>query len=110
MSLVITGAAGHLGRRTAELLLERVDPAELILVSRSPQALGDLAARGATVRRGDFDDPGSLVAAFAGGKRLLLISTDAIGRRVPQHANAIQAARAAGVRHVAYTSIADPSA
>jgi NAD(P)H dehydrogenase (quinone) len=112
MSLVITGASGHLGRRTAELLLDRqdLDPAGVVLVTRTPAALDDLAARGATVRAGDFDDPSSLTDAFAGGERLLLISTDAIGRRIAQHANAIDAAAAAGVRFIAYTSIPNPDA
>jgi NAD(P)H dehydrogenase (quinone) len=110
MSLVITGAAGHLGRRTAELLLDRVDPADVVLVTRRPPELADLAARGADVRAGDFDDPASLDAAFAGGERLLLVSTDAVGRRVAQHRNAIDAAARAGVRHVAYTSLPNPVA
>jgi NAD(P)H dehydrogenase (quinone) len=109
MSLVITGAAGHLGRRTAELLLDRIEPAAVVLVSRRPGDLSDLAARGADVRAGDFDDPASLDAAFAGGERLLLISTDALGHRVVQHRNAIDAAVRAGVRHVAYTSISNPA-
>jgi len=110
MSVVITGASGQLGRRTAELLLDQVEPSTVVLVSRRPEELADLAARGAETRRGDFDDPASLVDAFAGGERLLLISTDAIGRRVPQHANAIDAAKDAGVRAIAYTSIPDPTA
>ena len=110
MSIVITGASGHLGRRTAELLLEQVDPSTVVLVSRRPEELADLAARGAETRRGDFDDPASLLEAFAGGERLLIISTDAIGQRVPQHANAIDAAVRVGVRAVAYTSFPNPSA
>jgi NAD(P)H dehydrogenase (quinone) len=60
------------------------------------------------VRAGDFDDPASLEAAFAGGERLLLISTSALGERVRQHGDAIDAAVAAGVRFVAYTSIVNP--
>ena len=110
MSLVITGAGGHLGRRTAELLLDQVDPGSVVLVSRRPHELVDLTDRGATARAGDFDDPASLPQAFAGGERLLLISTDAVGRRVPQHRDAIEAARAAGVRAVAYTSLPNPAA
>lgn len=110
MSLVVTGASGHLGRRTAELLLDQVDPGTVVLVSRHPEKLADLAARGAETRHGDFDDPASLDAAFAGGERLLIISTDAIGQRVPQHANAIDAAKRAGIRAVAYTSLPNPSA
>jgi NAD(P)H dehydrogenase (quinone) len=110
MSLVITGAAGQLGRRTAELLLEQVDPSAVVLVTRRPAELADLAARGAQVRAGDFDDPSSLDTALHGGERLLLISTDALGRRVEQHRAAISAAARAGVRHVAYTSLPNPSA
>jgi len=110
MSVVITGASGQLGRCTAELLLDQVEPSTVVLVSRRPEELADLAARGAETRRGDFDDPASLGDAFAGGERLLLISTDAIGRRVNQHANAIDAAKDAGIRAIAYTSIPDPTA
>jgi NAD(P)H dehydrogenase (quinone) len=110
MSLVITGASGHLGRRTAELLLDQVEPSKVVLVSRRPEALADLAARGAEARHGDFDHPASLVEAFSGGERLLIVSTDAVGQRVAQHANAIDAAKRAGVRAVAYTSFPNPSA
>lgn len=109
MSIIVTGASGHLGRRTAELLIDQVDPGEAVLVTRTPEALADLAERGVTVRHGDFDEPASLESAFAGGTRLLLISTDAVGRRVAQHGNAIDAALAAGVELVAYTSIPNPS-
>jgi NAD(P)H dehydrogenase (quinone) len=110
MSIIVTGAAGHLGRLVTERLLERVAPAELILVTRRPEALRDLRARGADVRHGDFDHRHSLRAAFAGGDRMLLISTDAIGHRVRQHRAAIDAAAAAGVRHVVFTSIVNPVA
>jgi NAD(P)H dehydrogenase (quinone) len=106
---VITGAAGNLGRRTAQLMLERVDATELVLVTRRPDELADLAGRGADVRRADFDSPESLAPAFAGGERLLLISTDVVGQRVAGHKAAIDAAAAAGMRHVAYTSIPNPT-
>jgi NAD(P)H dehydrogenase (quinone) len=109
MRIVITGASGQLGRLTTAAALERVAPSDLILVTRTPDALADLAARGATVRAGDFDRPESLPAAFAGGEKLLLISTDVIGTRVSQHRAAIDAAVAADVRSVAYTSIVNPS-
>lgn len=109
MRIVITGASGHLGRRVVEELLERgVDASDLILVTRRPEGLSDYAARGADVRAGDFDDPSSLPAAFTGGERLLLVSTDVVGDRVRQHGNAVDAAVAAGVRLVAYTSIVHP--
>jgi NAD(P)H dehydrogenase (quinone) len=108
MTVIVTGASGHLGRLVAEDLLERIPPAEVILVTRHPQALRDAAARGATVRYGDFDEPESLTEAFAGGERMLLISTLAVGRRTDQHRAAIEAASAAGVRHLVYTSFPNP--
>ena len=109
MSIVITGASGRLGRLTAERVLERVPAGDVVLVTRHPERLADLAARGALVRAGDFDRPETLAAAFAGGRRLLLTSTSAVGRRVPQHESAIAAAVAAGVGHVVYTSLPNPA-
>jgi NAD(P)H dehydrogenase (quinone) len=108
MSIVITGASGHLGRLTAELVLDHVPASEVILTTRRPEALSDLAERGAKVRPADFDRPETLAEAFAGGERLLLISTDDLGRRTAQHRAAIEAAREAGVHHVAYTSYLNP--
>jgi NAD(P)H dehydrogenase (quinone) len=110
MSVIVTGAAGHLGRLVSEQLLERLAPEQLVLVTRRPEALREVRARGADVRYGDFDDPASLPEAFAGGRRMLLISTDAIGRRVPQHRAAIDAAATAGVGHVVFTSTVSPIA
>jgi NAD(P)H dehydrogenase (quinone) len=110
MRIIITGASGQLGRLVAEQLLDRLSPEQLILVTRRPHALADLAERGAEVRHGDFDQPTSLPAAFAGGERMLLISTLAIGSRVEQHRAALEAAATAGVRHVVYTSLTNPVA
>ena len=108
MSIIITGASGQLGRLTAELVLARVPASEVVLTTRRPEALSDFVGRGAEVRRADFDRPETLAEAFAGGERMLLISADAVGRRVAQHRAAIEAAREAGVRHVAYTSYLNP--
>jgi len=109
MNVAITGASGQLARIVAELALERLTPSEVLLVTRTPEALSAFAARGAQVRHGDFDQPDGLPAALAGAERMLLISTEAIGRRVAQHRNAVDAAVAAGVRHIAYTSILEPT-
>jgi NAD(P)H dehydrogenase (quinone) len=110
MSVIVTGEAGHHGRLVAEQLLERLAPEEVVLVTRRPNGLRGFRSRGAGVRYGDFDDPASLPGAFAGGRRMLLISTDALGRRVPQHRAALAAAAAAGVDHVVFTSIVNPVA
>lgn len=104
MTIAITGASGHFGRSAVAKMLERVPAEELVLVTRKPEQLAELAKRGVDVRRGDFDDRGSLVSAFAGVEKLLLISAVKVGSRMPQHENAIEAAKQAGVRHIIYTS------
>jgi NAD(P)H dehydrogenase (quinone) len=108
MTIAITGASGSLGRATAELLLKTVDPRDVVLTTRRPENLADLAGAGADVRHADFADPASLTEAFAGVQRLLLISTDAVGARVAGHRAAIAAATAAGVGHIVYTSVPEP--
>jgi NAD(P)H dehydrogenase (quinone) len=109
MTIGISGASGQLGRGVAAKLLERVDPAELVLVTRNPDGLDAYAQRGVSVRRGDFDDPASLRDAYRGVDRLLLISGADIGRRIAQHSGAIDAAKDAGVGHIVYTSIVNPT-
>jgi NAD(P)H dehydrogenase (quinone) len=107
MSIVVTGATGHLGRLAVEALLERgVPAAEVVATGRRTGALADLAERGVVVRTADYDDAASLEAAFAGADRLLLVSGSEVGQRVRQHGNAVAAARDAGVGFIAYTSIA----
>jgi NAD(P)H dehydrogenase (quinone) len=103
--IIISGASGAFGCAAAELLLEKVAPQDAILLTRTPAKLADLAARGADVRFADFDDPTSLPAAMAGGEKMLLISTARVGTRVGQHRHAVEAAVAAGVQHIVYTSI-----
>jgi NAD(P)H dehydrogenase (quinone) len=106
MSIVVTGATGHLGRLAIESLLTRGVPAEQIVATgRRVEALDDLRERGVTVRRADYSDPASLRDAFAGAERLLLVSGSEVGQRLSQHRNAIAAAKEAGVQLIAYTSI-----
>lgn len=108
MSIIITGASGQLGRGIVDGLLERVPANQLILTTRTPDALGEYAQAGADVRHADFDEPATLAAAFAGGERLLLMSTDSLLERGAQQRAAIEAARAAGLSFVAYTSFIRP--
>jgi NAD(P)H dehydrogenase (quinone) len=104
--IIVSGASGQLGGLVVEELLARkVAPRDLILVTRTPEGLKHYSARGATVRFGDFTKPQSLEAAYAGGTRMLLISINAGGVQRPElHKAAIDAAIAAGVKHIAYTS------
>ncbi len=101
----ITGASGHLGRLALDALLETVDPAQVVALARDPAKLGELATRGVQVRRFDYDAPQTLAPALAGIERLLLISSSEVGKRAPQHQAVIDAAKAAGVGFIAYTSI-----
>jgi NAD(P)H dehydrogenase (quinone) len=106
MSVVVTGATGQLGRLTVEALLRRGVPASgVVATGRDVTGIKDLAERGVVVRRADFTDPDSLAAAFAGTDKLLLISASIpVDERVANHRRAIDAALAAGVSLVAYTS------
>jgi NAD(P)H dehydrogenase (quinone) len=109
-TLLVTGAGGQLGRRVVELLLEQ-HQGPVVAATRDPAKISDLAARGAEVRRADFEDAASLDAAFRGVDRALLVSTDALDRpdrRYEQHLAAIGGMVRAKVKHVLYTSIVHP--
>lgn len=101
--LLVTGASGHLGRLVLKALL-RNKATNIIATGRNVEKLAEFAKEGIEIRPADFNDPKTLVTAFRGADRLLLISTDAIGARIEQHKNAILAAKAAGVKHIIYTS------
>jgi NAD(P)H dehydrogenase (quinone) len=112
-TLLVTGAAGHLGQLVIAHLLDtlKVPANRIIATTRNPEKLAALTAKGVTVRAADFDNVASLTSAFAGAQRLLLISTDALdrpGHRLAQHKNALAAAAKAGVKHVVYTSMPMP--
>ena len=105
--IIVSGASGNLGGLTVDELLARGVPASrLILVSRTPDELKKYADQGASVRFGDFTKPESLPAAYAGGTRMLLISVGGSGEVTAAALlkRAIDAAKAAGVKHIAYTS------
>jgi len=103
--IVITGATGQLGRLVIKDLLKVLPAGELVAAVRNPAKAQDLAALGVQVRQADYDRPETLVAAFQGADRVLLISSNEIGKRFSQHKAAIAAAVTAGVKLVAYTSV-----
>ncbi|WP_454713832.1 SDR family oxidoreductase [Caulobacter segnis] len=102
MTIAITGATGQLGRLVVEHLKTLVPAGDIVALARDPAKATDL---GVTVRAADYAKPETLSAALAGVDTLLLISSDAVGQRVAQHRNVIEAAKAAGVKRIAYTSI-----
>jgi NAD(P)H dehydrogenase (quinone) len=103
--IVITGATGQLGRLVITELLKSVPSGQIVAAVRSPEKAADLAALGLQVRQADYDRPDTLVRAFQGAGKVLLISSNELGKRLPQHRAAIDAARAAGVPFLAYTSL-----
>ena len=110
--IVVTGATGQLGKLVVEELLKTVPASEIVAAVRDPQKAQDIVSRGVQVRQADYSKPESLAAAFAGADRVLLISSSEVGQRVAQHQAVADAARAAGVKLLVYTSIlnADSSA
>ena len=108
MKLLITGATGKFGTKVMEILLKTVPANQLAVSVRNPEKAEVLRAQGVDVRQGDFDQPETLDAAFAGVDRLLLISADGDNEtRIRQHANAVAAAERVGVSFIAYTSLAN---
>jgi NAD(P)H dehydrogenase (quinone) len=103
--IVVTGATGQLGRLVIDALLQTVPASNVVAAVRSPEKAADLAARGVVVRKADYTQPETLDSALAGAEKLLLISSSEVGRRVPQHRAVIEAAKRAGIRLIAYTSV-----
>ncbi len=102
MTIAITGATGQLGRLIVERLKTRVEPARLRALVRTPAKAADL---GIQALEADYDRPSTLAAALAGVDTLMLVSSSEVGRRTEQHRHVIEAARAAGVRRIVYTSL-----
>ncbi|ELY3545434.1 SDR family oxidoreductase [Cronobacter turicensis] len=103
--IAITGATGHLGQRVIDTLLNTVAAQEIVAIVRNPAKAAALSAKGVQVRAADYGDVAALTAAFAGVEKLLLISSSEVGQRAPQHRNVIDAAKTAGVKLIAYTSL-----
>lgn len=105
MSIVVTGATGHLGRLVVEQLLEKVPAEQITAVVRTPEKAADLAGRGVRIAVADYNAPETFDGLFAAGDKVLLISGNEFDKgRVRQHRVVIDAARAAGVALLAYTS------
>jgi NAD(P)H dehydrogenase (quinone) len=105
MSLVITGATGHLGRLVVESLLARGTAAsDIVATGRNTDKLADLAARGVAVAELDYTKPETVAAVVKPGDTLLLVSGSEVGQRSAQHATVIAAAKEAGVARIVYTS------
>ncbi|MFC5202268.1 SDR family oxidoreductase [Streptomyces kaempferi] len=105
MSIVVTGATGHLGRHVVEGLLERVPADRITAVVRDPEKAAGFAARGVRIAVADYNRPETFGTLFSAGDKVLLISGNEFDKgRVHQHQVVLDAAKAAGVALFAYTS------
>jgi len=103
--ILVTCATGHLGKATIDFLLKKVPAGSVAALVRDLSKAEELKSQGITLRMGDYSDPASLASAFRGVETLLLISSGTLEGRVQQHINAIDAAKANGVKHIIYTSV-----
>lgn len=104
-TILITGAAGQLGRLVIAALQRRAPTVKLIGLVRDAAKARDLAEQGVELRVADYTDPQALASALVGVDKLLLISSSEVGQRTAQHRNVIEAAVAAGVKLIGYTSL-----
>ena len=102
MKIGVTGATGQLGRLVVEKLKQKVAADSVVALVRNPEKAADL---GVEARAFDYTQPETLVASLKGIDKLLLISGNEIGQRLPQHKAVIEAAKQAGVKQITYTSI-----
>ncbi|RWM28182.1 SDR family oxidoreductase [Mesorhizobium sp.] len=101
----VTGATGQLGRLVIEALLKTIPADRIVAAVRNPAKANDLAERGVIVREADYSRPDTLRSALAGVEKLLLISSTEVRGRLPRHRAVIDAARAASISLIAYTSM-----
>ena len=102
MKIGVTGATGQLGRLVVEKLKQKVAADTIVALVRNPEKAADL---GVETRPFDYTQPETLVTSLKGIDKLLLISGNEIGQRLPQHKAVIEAAKQAGVKQITYTSI-----
>ncbi|HJV77787.1 MAG TPA: SDR family oxidoreductase [Paludibacter sp.] len=102
MKIGVTGATGQLGRLVVEKLKQKVTAGNIVALVRTPEKAADL---GVEARAFDYTKPESLTASLKGIDKLLLISGNELGQRLPQHKAVIEAAKQAGIKQIVYTSI-----
>lgn len=103
--IAITGATGQLGQHVIESLLKTVPASQIVAIVRNPAKAAALSQQGIIVRQADYTDEAAFTTALQGIGKLLLISSSEVGQRTPQHRNVINAAKAAHVKFIAYTSL-----
>jgi len=106
MLYAVTGSTGAFGTLAVQHLLKlKVPAASIIALARTEAKAAGLKALGVQVRLADYGDKASLEKALQGVERVLLVSSSEVGKRFPQHQAVIDAAKATGVKLIAYTSL-----
>ncbi|HTP04938.1 MAG TPA: SDR family oxidoreductase [Nitrospirota bacterium] len=103
--IVVTGATGQLGRLVIAALLKKIPASNIVAAVRNREKARDIAAWGVHVRLADYNQPQDWDEALKGADKVLLISSNEVGQRARQHRSVIDAARRAGVKLLAYTSV-----
>lgn len=101
----VTGATGQLGRLVIARLVQMVERERVIALVRNVEQAAEVLPAGVAIRQFDYDRPEGMAEALHGVRRLLLISSSEIGRRLPQHLAVVNAAKHAKVGLIAYTSL-----
>lgn len=105
--ILVTGATGHFGTAAIDFLISKgVAPSGIAALVRDEAKATALRDKGVQVRIGNYDEPASLVKAFTGIDKLLLVSSSDLNKRSQQQVNAVNAAKEAGVKYILYTSFA----
>jgi NAD(P)H dehydrogenase (quinone) len=104
--ILITGATGGLGGTTARFLKEKTTSDDIAVLVRDKESdkAQALASEGFELRLGDYDNLDSLAEAFKGIDILYFVSASDIGKRIPQHKNVVETAKASNIKHILYTS------
>jgi len=103
--IVVTGATGHLGRLVIAALLKKVPAPTIVAAMRNAEKARNIAALGVKVRYADYNEPLTWDDILKGADKVLLISSSEVGQRARQHRSVIDAAKRAGVKLLAYTSV-----
>lgn len=101
---LVTGATGALGTAVIDFLLQKTAPSNIAALVRNPEKAADLRAKGVDIRTGDYDDQALLEKAFHGVDKLYFVSGSDVMSRAVQHQKVVDAAKAAGVKHIVYSS------
>ena len=108
--IAVTGAAGQQGGAVARKLLADGWKVRALTRDANKPAAGELASLGAEIVPGDMEDRSQLAAAFKGAYGVFSVQNywlPSVGfdGEIRQGKNVADAAKAAGVQHLVYSSV-----